>query len=234
MNRVKLSCLTGLCLLAANATHATATWIFDGTLGSSGPFPVDSVDDPIQLSSQLSLNLPNRVEAVVIPGAQTPGSGDYLLLAASSFAVNNGVQLSFTLNASAPVEINSLSYAAIVFNPNQGPDQITWSYSINYGAGNIGPSSLVTDTFRDKGSWQSYNPDFNIATVAPATITISGSLTGRNLNPFDNGSVGFDNFSFDINPIPEPSTGTLLLFGLVFLVGSRVRHASRHRQSNAS
>ncbi len=115
---------------------------------------------------------------------------------------------------------------------NQGPcrDQITWTFDVNYGAVcNIGPNSLVTDTFKNKGEWTGYNPDFNITTVAPATVTIFGVISGADTLANNNGSVGFDSFSFDITPltVPEPKTMTLLLFGLVFLIGSRVRHASR-------
>ncbi len=228
MNCAKLSCITGLCLLAANVAQATATWIFDGASGS-GPYPVDgNVDFPIELSSQLSLTLPAGVTASITPGADSPGSGDYLHLNASSQAINNGTQLNFILVASGPVSIDSLSYAAIVFMQNQGPDEITWTYTVNYGAGNIGPANLVTDTFKNKGEWAGYNPDFNITTVAPATITITGSISGQDTLANNNGSVGFDSFSFDVTPltVPEPATGTLLLFGFVFLVGSRLRHAS--------
>ena len=121
MNFAKLSCITGLCLLAANVAHAaTATWIFDGQSGS-GPYPVDSpVDDPIQPTSRLSLTLPRGVFSSISPGAAAPGSGDYLLLSASSQAINSGTELNFTLNLSGPAEIDSLSYAAIVFMLNQG------------------------------------------------------------------------------------------------------------------
>lgn len=221
MKSPKLSLVIGVCLLAANLTQAAVTWNFESASGS-GPYPVDApVGAPIQASSQLSAVLPIGVTASIASGATTPASGNYLLLNASSQAINSGAALVFTINASGAVEINSLSYAAIVFMLNQGPDQITWTYAVNYGSGNIGPTSLTTDTFKNKGDWASYNPDFNIITSDAATITITGTLSGLDTLASDNGNVGFDNFSFDVTPIvPEPTTMALLLFGLVFVVST--------------
>ena len=230
MNCAKLSFLTGVCLLTANLMRADdVNWHFDSGSTGSGPYPVDTLpaDSPIQASSQLSLDLPTGVAASINSGATTPASGNYLMLNASSQAINSGTELNFTLNASGPVNINSLSYAAKVFMLNQGPDQITWSYDIDYGAGKTGTKILTTDTFMNKGNWVAYNPNFGITTVGPATISIDGAISGQDLLANNNGNVGFDSFTFDAVSItvPEPKTMTLLLFGLVFLIGRKARYA---------
>lgn len=218
----KLSHVIGLCVLTANLTQAAVTWNFDSGASGSGPYLVDTpVDAPIQDSSHLSAFLPIGVTAGIDSGATDPASGNYLLLGGSSQAINSGTRLLFTINTSGAVEINSLSYAAIVFMMNQGPDQITWTYTVNYGAGDIGPYSLTVETFKNKGNWASYSTDFNIITVGAATITIVGGLSGLSTLTSDNGSVGFDSFSFDVTPlVPEPTTMALLLFGLVFVVST--------------
>jgi hypothetical protein len=218
----KLSLVIGLCLFAANLTQAGVTWNFDSGASGSGPYPVDTpADAPIQNSSQLLAILPIGVTASIASGATAPASGNYLLLSGSSHAINSGTAVVFTIDASGAVEINSLSYAAIVFMANQGPDQITWTYNVDYGSGGIGPYALTVDAFKNKGDWASYNSDFNITTVAAATITIIGGLSGTSTLTSDNGSVGFDSFSFNVTQlVPEPTTMALLLFGLVFVVGA--------------
>ena len=223
MNCAKLSSLTGVCLLTANLMQAAdVNWHFDSGASGAGPYPVDTLptDSTIQASSQLLIFNVTGATPSIASGATTPASGNYLLLTASSAAINGGNELNFALNATGPVEINSLSYAAIVFMPNQGPDQITWTYDIDYGAGSTGTKSLVTDTFKNKGDWAAYNPDFGIVTTGPATISIEGAISGQSTFTSDNGSVGFDSFSFDVESInvPEPTTGALLLLGLLFLV----------------
>jgi hypothetical protein len=218
----KLIHVFGLCLLAANLTQGAVTWNFDSGASGSGPYSIDTpVDPPIQDSSQLTPFLPVGVTASISSGATAPASGNYLLLSASSQAINSGTTVLFTINASGAVELYSLSYAAIVFMMNQGPDQITWSYTVNYGSGNIGPYGLTVDTFKNKGDWASYNPNFSIITTGAATITVVGALSGSSNFTSDNGSVGFDSFSFDVASIvPEPATMALLGFGLVFVFSS--------------
>jgi hypothetical protein len=215
----RLSLISGLCVLVVGRAQADGTWHFESASGS-GPYPVDTpVDAPIQDGSQLSLLLFTGVAASIASGATSPASGNYLFLQASSQAIDD-TRLVFTLTASGPVEIDSLSYAAVVFKANQGPSTMNWVYSVNYGSANIGPTSLTVDTYKQDENWNSYNSDFNIITSDAATVTIVGTLGGADTLDNKNGNVGFDAFSFNIVSIPEPSTGTLLVFGLVLAVSA--------------
>jgi hypothetical protein len=108
-----------LCVLAGPLASAALIWDFEGASGS-GPYLVNTpVDAPFQASSRLSTALRPGVTASIASGATAPASGDYLFLQASSQAIND-TALVFTLDASGPVAINSLSYDAIVYKPNKG------------------------------------------------------------------------------------------------------------------
>ncbi len=216
---IKLSLVSGLCLLLAGlAQAATATWDFETNSGS-GPYPVGSSDTNVILaSSHLTLDFPITVTATISPGATTPGSGNFSYIHSSSQAIN-AASLVFTFDATGPVHFGSMSYAAIVFQPVLGPNNITWTASVNYGSGDIALLFSLVDDY-GRGNWNSYNPGFNFDTTAAATITIHGNLGNAfvDTQANNNGDVGFDNFVFNVEPVPEPSTVALIVLGLVLFV----------------
>jgi hypothetical protein len=223
--------LLSLCVLAAGRALADASWAYEsstttGPLGL-GPYYGTSTDSLVAGgnspgSSTMLVNPTNGASSVsaIIDFGGPSGNENFLHVNSSSKDIQNCV-LEFDLVTSSAVLVNNLSYNAFVYHVNQGPESITWSYSIDGGAIQDFQQPAI-DLFSNQGSWQTYNPIFGLFTSGPSTIHIYGTIaavvqtTGNN-----NGEIGLDNFTFNVTPVPEPAPMVLLLAGLGLLAWRR-------------